>query len=162
MLWARSIVFICTPPAAKRTLMFSDHAHSFSITIFCAANNQRRNPEPSLWRAAQRSLFPLLWTWHRNCDPRSVETYCGLREYNKPFIMAGTWQGMPALTAFNNMTREYTNRKFTNEVDVLDAVAGVLILLKESILPEGFLFGLPLDHFRAATLWTQTSARPRR
>ncbi|KAH7383748.1 heterokaryon incompatibility protein-domain-containing protein [Pyrenochaeta sp. MPI-SDFR-AT-0127] len=63
---------------------------------------------------------------------------------------------------FNSMIREYTNRKLTNEEDTLDAVSGVLRLLKESILPKGFLFGLPLNLFRSALLWTHSSSSPLR
>ncbi|KAF2443360.1 HET-domain-containing protein [Karstenula rhodostoma CBS 690.94] len=93
----------------------------------------------------------------RKYNPRLIETYYEPRGLINPFKVSGARQGMEQSTAFNSMIREYADRKFTNEGDALDAVAGVFGLLKETILPKGFLFGLPLDLFRSALLWTQTS-----
>jgi hypothetical protein len=79
-----------------------------------------------------------------------------------PFRVFDAWKSMPPLAAFNSIIKEYTNRKFTNEEDTLDAVAGVMRVLQETVLPQGFLFGLPLDYFRSALLWTQNSVWPLR
>lgn len=98
----------------------------------------------------------------RKCNPRQIETFYRHRDLVNPFRTPGLWQGIPRAMAFTSMIREYTNRKFTNEGDTLHAVAGVLGLLQETILPKGFLFGLPLDLFRSALLWTPTSTGPLR
>jgi hypothetical protein len=76
-----------------------------------------------------------------------------------PLRLPGAKHLRPA-TIFNSMLREYTNRKLTNEEDALNAVSGALRLLQAGILPKGFLFGLPLDLFRSALLWTHSTCNP--
>jgi hypothetical protein len=98
----------------------------------------------------------------RKYSARIAATHYPPRALINSFRGFEAWQSMPQSAAFNSMIREFTNRKFTNEEDTLDAVAGVLRVLQETVLPKGFLFGLPLDLFRSALLWTHSSTGPLR
>ncbi len=57
----------------------------------------------------------------------------------------------------------YTQRDMTNDADSLHAALGILERLRKSIIPQGFVFGLPLAEYPQALRWFHPrDTKPRR
>lgn len=55
---------------------------------------------------------------------------------------------------YNYFVSHYVTRQMTKAEDSLYAVSALLQRMKETVFPDGFLFGLPIRKFHHALLWT--------
>ncbi|KAK6953432.1 hypothetical protein Daesc_005736 [Daldinia eschscholtzii] len=66
-------------------------------------------------------------------------------------------------STFRRLVEMYTDRNMTNDSDSLNAVRGMLSSLQRSLLPQGFLWGLPIKDFPQSLRWYHPRAvKPRR
>ncbi|KAI1144435.1 HET-domain-containing protein [Hypoxylon sp. FL0543] len=66
-------------------------------------------------------------------------------------------------TTFCGLVEMYTGRNMTNDSDSLNAFKGMLSFLQKTMLPQGFVWGLPLREFPQSLRWYHPrSIRPRR
>ncbi|KAI0138500.1 HET-domain-containing protein [Hypoxylon sp. NC0597] len=66
-------------------------------------------------------------------------------------------------TTFCGLVEMYTGRKMTNDSDSLNAFKGMLSFLQKTMLPGGFVWGLPLQEFPQSLRWYHPRGiRPRR
>ncbi|OTA60820.1 HET-domain-containing protein [Hypoxylon sp. EC38] len=66
-------------------------------------------------------------------------------------------------TTFCGLVELYTGRKMTNDSDSLNAFKGMLSYLQKTILPGGFVWGLPLEEFPQSLRWYHPrGTKPRR
>ncbi|KAI0121825.1 HET-domain-containing protein [Daldinia grandis] len=66
-------------------------------------------------------------------------------------------------TTFRRLVEMYTDRTMTNDSDSLNAFRGMLSSLQKSLLPQGFVWGLPLKEFPQSMRWYHPrTVRPRR
>ncbi|KAI1760672.1 HET-domain-containing protein [Hypoxylon sp. FL1150] len=64
---------------------------------------------------------------------------------------------------FTGMVEMYTERKMTNDSDSLNAIRGMLSFLQRNIIPQGFVWGLPLEEFPQSLRWYHPrQIKPRR
>ncbi|KAI1413579.1 HET-domain-containing protein [Hypoxylon sp. FL1857] len=66
-------------------------------------------------------------------------------------------------TIFCGLVEMYTGRKMTNDSDSLNATKGMLSFLQKVMLPQGFVWGLPLEEFPQSLRWYHPrGVKPRR
>jgi hypothetical protein len=63
---------------------------------------------------------------------------------------------------FIGLVRAYNSRELTFPEDGLNAFAGALSALQQTTFPQGFLLGLPVEHFHLFLLWKNSSPMQRR
>lgn len=61
----------------------------------------------------------------------------------------------PMISQIGNLLSQYTSRRLTHQHDILNAIDAVFTAHHQAF-PHGFFWGLPLDYFDMAMLWTCT------
>lgn len=66
-------------------------------------------------------------------------------------------------STFQGLVEEYTSRRMTNYSDSSNAFRGILSSLQRTLLPQGFVWGLPLKEFPQSMRWYHfQTVKPRR
>ncbi|KAL2825644.1 hypothetical protein BDW59DRAFT_161604 [Aspergillus cavernicola] len=72
----------------------------------------------------------------------------------------GPWR---RLIIFSGLLNQYTTRQMTNESDSLNAFRGMLTSLGDRLIPDGFVYGLPLNSHPISLAWMHLEgATPKR
>ncbi|KAI1805592.1 HET-domain-containing protein [Daldinia bambusicola] len=130
---------------SSRRIHFGKHQIHFVCNTgrYCESIDETLDPEGLLNAdTKQPNFFELDDTEHAN-DPESHRKF--------------------ADSTFRKLVEMYTDRKMTNDSDSLNAARGMLSYLQRSLLPQGFLWGLPLKDFPQSLRWYHPrNVKPRR
>lgn len=137
---------------SKRRLYFTSSQMYFecSNALFCEDTISEgtsavgfRNPGSNLWGDVDNG---------RSAKRNFGQAYLSRAPYDVP---------MNGLVAYENLLLDYSSRKMTNEGDILNAFAGVIAVLRESLRCQ-FIYGLPERWMDHALLWIDTGPQLRR
>jgi hypothetical protein len=133
---------------SQRCIIFTEHQ------VFFSCNEMECSEVKGRSRGSRYQIAGDLLTPDSKLHPLK-DPLIHFEIWNRLNLWDWSIQGYPRLKIYNSFIGNYTRRNMTKDSDSLNAITALLKRMQGTIFPKGFLYGLPIEMFRHALLWSQ-------